>query len=104
MALRGKDPSDLSRRRIKSAAEFARQSGSTFPILDDSDWRVSKTYDPEFVPTLVLIDDACRVMDSVVAFDKNRLNHLSQVVAGELRVPAAMIALEGDGNPAFKPG
>jgi len=86
------------------SAEFARQFGSTFPILDDSDWRVSKTYDPEFVPTLVLIDETCRVMDSVVAFDKNRLNHLSQVVAGELRVPAAVIAPENDGTPTFKPG
>ena len=86
------------------SAAFASKYGSTFPILIDSDLRVSRTYDPEFVPTLLLIDRQGQIADSVIAFDKAKLNHLSNTIAARLGVPAAMIAPADDGNPVFKPG
>jgi len=99
LAVRGISQHDRSR-----SSDFASQYGSTFPILVDADWRVSKLYDPEFVPTLWLIDAEGKIADSVVAFDKAGLNRLSQTIAARLGVAAAVIAPDGDGNPPFKPG
>ncbi len=87
-----------------ASSEFASKYESTFPILIDSDWRVSRTYDPDFVPTVLLIDRAGQIIDSVVSFDKAKLNHLSNEIAGRLGVPAAIIAPTDDGNPPFKLG
>ena len=86
------------------SALFASTHGSTFPILIDADWRVSREYDPAFVPTLLLIDHADKIVDTVVAFDKAGLNRLSESIALQLNVPAQVIALPEDGNPVFKPG
>ncbi len=84
--------------------EFASKYGSTFPILLDADWRVSRAYDPEFVPTLLLIDRDSKIIESVVAFDKAGLNRLAEQIAARLGVPAAPVAPPDDGNPPFKPG
>jgi peroxiredoxin len=86
------------------AAQFATKYGSTFPILIDADWRVSREFDPEFVPTLFLIDHGGKIVDRVVAFDKAGLNRLAQVASDRLNGPAAIVAPTDDGNPAFKPG
>jgi peroxiredoxin len=87
-----------------ASAKFASQHGSTFPILLDADLSVSRAYDPEFVPTLFLIDRDRMIMDTVVAFDKAGLNRLAQTIAARLNAPAAVIAPPDDGNPPFKPG
>jgi len=99
LAVRGisQDARDVS-------TEFASRYGSTFPILIDRDWRVSREYDPEFVPTLFLVDQDGRIIDTVVAFDKAGLNRLAQTMAARLNVPTAEIARPDDGTPAFKPG
>lgn len=91
------DPRDLT-------SQFAADHQSTFPILLDTAWRVSRMYDPEFVPTLLLIDNTGHILDSAVGLDKAKLNHISQIVAARLGVPPALIALPDDGQPAFKPG
>jgi len=87
-----------------ASAEFESRHGSTFPILLDSDWRVSREYDPEFVPTLFLINQDRRIVDAVVGFDKAGLNRLARMMAAQLNAPAAEIAPPNDGNPPFKPG
>jgi peroxiredoxin len=86
------------------SAQFASQYGSTFPILIDADWRVSRQYDPVSVPTLVLIDGAGNLCETLVGFDKAGLNRLSEVIAARFNMPAAEIAPPEDGNPVFKPG
>jgi peroxiredoxin len=86
------------------SAAYASKYHSTFPILVDADWRVSRIYDPQFVPTLFLISDEGQVVETVVAFDKAKLNHLSQTIAGRLGVPPVMVAPPEDGAPAFRPG
>jgi peroxiredoxin len=84
--------------------DYASKQGGTFPILVDADHRVSRIYDPEVVPTLILIDEQGKVVDNAVAFDKARLNHLSQTAAARLGVPAVIVAPPEDGNPPFRPG
>ncbi len=86
------------------SAAFASKYHSTFPILIDADWRVSRVYDPEFVPTLFLISEDGIVAETVVAFDKSKLNHLSQTIAARLGVPPVTVASPDDGAPVFRPG
>jgi peroxiredoxin len=88
----------------EASAQYAAKYGSTFPILLDGDWRVSKTYDPEFVPTMLLIDADGKIIDSSVSWDKNKFNHVSQTIAAKLHVPAAIIAPPNDGSPEYKAG
>ncbi len=83
---------------------YASKRGSTFPILIDGDWRVSRVYDPEYVPTALLIDAAGAIVDRVVAFEKSGLNRLSETIAARLGTPAVVVAPPDDGNPAFRPG
>ncbi len=86
------------------SAAFASKYNGTFPILIDSDWRVSYAYDPEFVPTLLLIGTQGEIVDHQVGFNKAGLNHLSQMIAARLDMPATLIAPPDDGNPVFRPG
>jgi peroxiredoxin len=85
------------------SSDFATKYASTFPVLIDADWRVSKQYDPEYVPTSFLIDSNSRIIECVIAFNKAELNRISQVVAARLGVAVVTIAAE-DTNPPFKPG
>ena len=94
----------ISQDERAASAQFASTHGSTFPILIDADWHVSREYDPDVVPTLLLIDGAGNVRDILVAFDKAGLNRLSETIAARLNMPAAEIAPAEDGNPVFKPG
>jgi cytochrome c biogenesis protein CcmG, thiol:disulfide interchange protein DsbE len=84
--------------------EFAENYPSTFPTLLDTDWRVSKLYDHDNVPTSMLIGPDGKIVDSVISFDKAGLNRLSQGIATQLGVAAATIAQDNDGNPPFRPG
>ena len=83
---------------------FASKYSSTFPILIDADWRVSKQYDLEVVPTLFLIDANNKIIERVVSFDKAGLNRLSNAIAARLGASASVIAPDDDGNPPFRPG
>jgi len=94
----------ISQHDRERSAAFAKQYGSTFPILIDADWQVSRAYDPEFVPTLWLVDATGQIIDHVIAFDKAGLNRLAQTIAAQLGAPAIVVAPDKDGNPAFKPG
>jgi len=94
----------ISQHDRERSVEFAAKYASSFPILLDADWRVSKQYDPEYVPTALLITPDGEIVDSVISFDKAGLNRLSQGIAARLGIPAATIALDNDGNPPFRPG
>ena len=81
-----------------SSKQFAQQQGATFPILVDEDLCVSEDYQPEFVPTLFLIDASGKIVDRVVAFDKVGLNRVASVVVQGLGTPLVVIAPDNDGN------
>jgi len=94
----------ISQHERDASRNFATKYGSTFPILIDADWRVSRQYDPSVVPTLFLIDMNNQVLARVDAFDKAGLNRLSDIIAAHLGVSASLIAPDNDGNPPFRPG
>ena len=94
----------VSQHERDASKNFASKYGSTFPILVDADWRVSKQFDPEVVPTLFLLDADNKIIETVAAFDKAGLNRLSDTIAARLGAPASVIAPDDDGNPPFRPG
>jgi peroxiredoxin len=83
---------------------FASERQSTFPVLVDGDLRISRSYDPAFVPTMLLIDPDGQITDTVVGFDKAGLNRLAAEIAQRLQLPQVVVAPADDGNPPFKPG
>ena len=94
----------ISQNDRERSADFAKKYGSTFPILIDADWRVSKQYDPNVVPTSLLIASDGKIIESVVAFDKAGLNRLAETIAARLDAAAQTVAPDNDGNPPFRPG
>lgn len=99
----GLDVWGISQHGRDVSKNFASKYGSTFPILIDEDWHVSKQYDPAVVPTLFLIDKGT-IIERVDAFNKAELNRLSNVIAARLGTNATLIARDDDGNPPFRPG
>jgi peroxiredoxin len=81
-----------------STREFVRQLHIEFPVQVDDQLKLSRTYDPQSVPTIFLLDEAGQVLRTLVGFDKAGLNEL----AADLGQPA--IAPEHDGAPSWKPG
>jgi peroxiredoxin len=93
----------ISQHQRDVSKNFASKYGSTFPILIDADWHISRQYDPAVVPTLFLIDGG-KIVERVDAFNKAELNRLSNVIATRLGAPTTLIARDDDGNPPFRPG
>jgi len=83
---------------------FAAQYNLTMPILLDSDWRVSKDYALQFVPTFFWVAPNGHLEHVSAGFRKDDLDALNQRVAS--LVGAAPVELFGpdDTAPAFRPG
>jgi hypothetical protein len=81
-----------------STREFIEQMSVVFPMEVDADLSQSRRYDPIAVPTLLLLDDAGRVLRSEMGFDKDVLNALAEALGH------APVATPYDGAPASKPG
>ncbi|HKD45803.1 MAG TPA: TlpA disulfide reductase family protein [Candidatus Angelobacter sp.] len=82
----------------KATREFVRQMRISFPVHLDAGLRLSHAYNPQSVPTMLLLNEAGHVAKSLVGFDKAGLNEL----AATLGHPP--IAPDTDGAPAWKPG
>ena len=78
--------------------EFVARMGIDFPVEVDKGLELSRSYDPQTVPSIFLVGETGRVQRTIVGFDKASLNEL----ASALGHPA--IAAEHDGLPAWKPG
>ena len=86
------------------SAEYASKYASTVPVLLDAEWEVSRAYDPEFVPTLLLIDGNLQIVDALVGLNKAGLDHLAKTISGRLGAAPMIVAPPDDGNPVYKPG
>jgi hypothetical protein len=82
-----------------AAEAFRRDCGLQFETVIDSDWRLSRRYDPSTVPALFLLDADGRVIRSQIGFDKAELNDLAAAMG-----VTTTIAPRFDGNPDSKPG
>ena len=75
-----------------------------FPVLLDTDLKVSAQYDPVAVPTLFLLDQAGQILQTQIAFDKAELNTIAATLCEMTGQASFVLAEPFDGNPATKPG
>ncbi len=81
-----------------STEEFVRQLKIEYPVQLDQGLKITRSFDPQSVPTIYLLDEDAQVQRTLIGFDKLGLNEL----AAALGHPP--IALPDDGAPAWKPG
>jgi hypothetical protein len=81
-----------------ATAAFVAAMDIGFPVDVDRDLRVSRTYDPLAVPTIVLLDGEDHVIDSHAGFDKAALNAVASSMG------FGPWARMDDGAPPSKPG
>src|SRR5215467_2595142 len=82
----------------QSTREFVRQLQIGYRVELDRGLKLSRAYDPQSVPTMVLLDESGRIARTLVGFDKKGLNELAAAVGH------APIAPMDDGAPSWKPG
>lgn len=80
--------------------------GFDAPVVDDSDgYGVSRAYDVETVPTLVLVDKAGEVLAASQGWDRERANAWDADLAELAGVASpGPLTTVGDGRPPFRPG
>jgi len=69
-----------------------------FPVAVDLDLSLSRAYDPEAVPAMILVDGEGRVRRAQIGFDKEELNAIA------LEMGLGPVAGAYDGAPPSKPG
>jgi len=64
----------------EKAKEFAQKNGYTFPILIDSERKVSKNYEVSGIPTTYLIDEKGRILQRVVGSRHWSLEEIQRMI------------------------
>src|SRR5262245_39165011 len=88
----------LSQDDDAATREFVRQLKIGYRVELDRGLKISRVYDPQSVPTMVLLDENGQIVRTLAGFDKKGLNELAAVVGH------SPIAPMDDGAPAWKPG
>jgi peroxiredoxin len=78
--------------------EFVSQLKIAYRVELDRGLKISRAYDPQSVPTMVLLDENGQIVRTLAGFDKQGLNELATAVGH------SPIAPLDDGAPAWKPG
>jgi peroxiredoxin len=78
--------------------EFVRQLKIGYRVELDRGLKISRAYDPQSVPTMVLLDENGQIVRTLAGFDKQGLNELAVAVGHAPIVPM------DDGAPTWKPG
>ncbi|HUQ38656.1 MAG TPA: TlpA disulfide reductase family protein [Acidimicrobiales bacterium] len=73
-------------------------------LSDAPDWNVSRAFDIESVPTLVLVDGDGVIADVIGAWDKERVNALAARLGELTGGDTAPVTTDNDGLPSYKPG
>ncbi len=94
----------ISQHNADKTRKFKNKYGATFPHLLDEGLHISEQYDPEFVPTLFLIDENGTIVERLASWHSAQLNQLSERIAAHLQVPPQEIVEPQDNAIPFKPG
>jgi peroxiredoxin len=94
----GQDPED-------ELVRFSLDQGMGIRSISDAPpYPISDAYDIVSVPTLYLVDDERRVLESVGAWDRAGFNRVAERIAQLSGGRAVRISTPDDGLPDFKPG
>jgi peroxiredoxin len=94
----------ISQHDHSKTARYQREYRATFPHAVDADFHFSRQFDPPFVPTAFLIDEAGRIAQVVEAWDRDGINDLSLQIARRLGFAPREIVSKTENVLAFKPG
>jgi peroxiredoxin len=94
----------ISQHDRQSTARYKAEFGGSFPHLIDDAFRVSRAYDPAFVPTGFLIDPHGDIIETFTSWDSAGLNDLSEHIARRLQVPNRRIVRPEDNAIESKRG
>ena len=86
-------------------ARFTREYEMGIASVEDAPpYPVSDDYAVESVPTLYLVGDAGRVLESVGAWDRDGFNRVASKLAELTGTDPVLVSTPDDGRPDFKPG
>jgi thiol-disulfide isomerase/thioredoxin len=77
---------------------FVHELGIRYAVHVDDQLALSRAYDPQSVPTALLLDESGQLQSTSVGFDKKVLNELADKLGYDSIAPA------NDGAPSWKPG
>ncbi len=100
----GLDLLGISQHDLDQTRSYAAQYGSTFPLLVDEGYKVSKAFAPDFVPTGFLIDSHRNIVGAFASWNKQQYELLGQDIAGRLGAAPKTLILPGEEVVGFKPG
>jgi hypothetical protein len=73
-------------------------------VEDPPPYRGSDAYGIVSVPTLFLVGDDGRILESVGAWDRTGFNRVAQLIAERTGAAPVVVSTPDDGLPDFKPG
>ncbi len=86
-------------------ARFTREYEMGIASVEDAPpYPVSDDYAVESVPTLYLVGDDGRVLESVGAWDRDGFNRVASKLAELTGTDPVLVSTPDDGRPDFKPG
>ncbi|HKA37530.1 MAG TPA: TlpA disulfide reductase family protein [Thermoanaerobaculia bacterium] len=91
------DPENSSR-----FTEFLKIRIPTF--YDPEPWQASESLGLEIVPTLILVGEDGRVRETVVGFQRDKMEQLAVLASQRAGRPATALFAPGENVPAIKPG
>lgn len=94
----------ISQHGVEKTRQYAAKYNATFPHLVDEDWRVSRRFNPEFVPTGFLIGNRKEIVRTFVSWNRAELEQISKMIASLLRIPSKEIIQREEDVVIFKPG
>ncbi len=94
----------ISQHQLEKTRAYQEAYGATFPHLVDTDWQVSKAYDPNFVPTGFLIDRDKKILAAWASWNSEQLEQLSRQIAEQLYIAPKEIIRPDENVIGFKPG
>ena len=94
----------ISQDDAEDTSAFVQQTGLTFPVVRDGDWKVSTAYDLFTVPSVFLLDKGGSVRRVNMGWNKEQYLGLSDEIARVLDTAPVPLLTDSDKVPIFKPG
>jgi hypothetical protein len=95
----------VSQDDAEASATFSKDLGIAIATLYDPEpWRASETLGLDSVPTFFLVGPDRIVRDTIVGFQRDKMEELAGLAARLAGRPAAAFFAPGENVPAIKPG
>src|SRR5262249_17460544 len=89
----------------ETTRRFSADLRTGIPTLSDPEpWRASAALDFEVVPTFVLVGKDGRVRETIVGFQRDKMERLAGLASRLAGRPAAALFAPGENVPALRPG